>query len=126
MGRGIKVFKTEWPIWNTPTIKPIVDQFKQYKLNRNTPVTFGRDAPLVRPSDAKFAGLHHVHLGSFNAITYQYSRTSDDWLIYATGFINHDHFLLIDILAPDAHNKAENIDLMNRYIQIANKFREEH
>lgn len=124
MGRSVKVFKTDRPLWNDPTIQPIVKQFKQYKSEYNTPVIFGRDAPLIRPSEAKFSGLHHIHLGSFNAITYQYSRTSDSWLIYATGFLNQDYFLLIDILTPDAHDRANNIDLMNKYIEIANKFRE--
>lgn len=125
MVRSVKVFKTQMALWDDPAIKPIVEQFKQYKSECHAPVTFGRDAPLVRPSDAKFAGIHHLHLGNFNAINRQYNRTSDTWLIYATGFINLDHFLLIDILTPDAHERAESIDLMLEYVELAVKFREQ-
>ncbi|WP_345852543.1 type II toxin-antitoxin system YafO family toxin [Shewanella algae] len=126
MGGSVKVFKTTSALWNNPAIAPVVEQFKKYKNQMHVPTTFGRDAPLVRPSEAKYAGLQHIHLGVFNPINYQYSRTSDSWLIYATGFMNQNHFLLIDILSPDAHNKANSIDLMNKYINLASKFRETH
>ncbi len=125
MGRSIKVFKTRHSFWDNEDIAPIVEQFKKYKSEHNTPITFGRDAPLVRPSEATYAGIQHIHIGSFNTLTYQYHRTSDDWLIYTSGFSNSNHYLLIDILTPDAHNKANSIDLMNRYIEIANNFRRE-
>lgn len=125
MGRSVRVFKTQKALWDAQEIQPIVEQFKQYKASHNTPVIFGRDAPLVRPSDARFAGLHHLHLGNFNAINHQYHRTSDSWLIYATGFYQQNKIILIDILTPDAHQRANNIDLMNEYIKIANKFREQ-
>jgi len=125
MGRSVKVFKTPMALWDVPAIKPIVEQFKLYKSEGHVPITFGRDAPLVRPSDAKFAGIHHLHLGNFNAINRQYNRTSDAWLIYTTGFINLDYFLLIDILSPDAHKRAESMDLMLEYVESALKFREQ-
>ncbi|GGI85796.1 type II toxin-antitoxin system YafO family toxin [Shewanella gelidii] len=126
MGRSIKVFHTSQSFWKDEEVSVVVEQFKKYKSEQNTPISFGRDAPLVRPSDAKYAGLQHLHLGSFNAITNQYHRTSDSWLIYTSGFDNPHFFLLIDILTPDAHEEANNIDLMNRYIAFANSFRQEH
>ncbi len=117
-----RFFLSDHVDWSTPQRKKLVEQFKEYKSKNVLPTSFGRDAPLQRPSDALFAGIQHLHIGSFNKITDQYYRTSDDWLIYATGMFT-DSYLLIDILSPDAHTRAENFDVMSRYIKLGNSFR---
>ncbi|MDN5369586.1 type II toxin-antitoxin system YafO family toxin [Shewanella fodinae] len=125
MDRSIRVLTTANPVWKTPLGTEIVAHFKNYKARGITPLIFGRDAPLKRPKDAEFAALHHLHIGNFNAITRQYSRTSDTWLIYSVGFLKQNCFLLIDILSPDAHKDAERYAVMQPYIDTANRFREE-
>lgn len=126
----MKFFLSESTDWSHPYAQEVIKQFKQYKSTASASELIGRDAPLMRPSSAVFASMWHMHLPSpgeaFNLHQLVYHRTSDNFLIYCAGFTNPTHYLLIDILAPDAHDKSENIDLMNRYIKQADKFRESH
>lgn len=117
-----KVFLSNFTDWKTPTNAKLVKDLKTYFLESNLPNSIGRDAPLRRPKDALFAGIMHIHIGDFNQVTDQYYRTSDDWVIYATGLFS-DNILLIDVLSPDAHERTEKMDLMNTYIKIGNEFR---
>lgn len=117
-----KVFLSNFTDWTTPSNSQLVQDIKQYFQQKELPTSIGRDAPLNRPKDALFAGLMHMHIGDFNEVTYQYYRTSDDWVIYANALFS-DSILLIDVLSPDAHSRAEQIDLMNQYIKIADEFR---
>ncbi|AMF94500.1 hypothetical protein AL536_13600 [Vibrio fluvialis] len=119
-----RVFLSEGIDWTTPGNEQLVDDFKKYVIDKKLPTSFGRDAPLNRPKDALFAGLFHLHLGDFNRHTFQYHRTSDDWLIYAKGLYDSNMYLLIDVLSPDAHKQSNNIDLVKSYIAIADKFRD--
>ncbi len=113
---------------DTPYVQEIIKQFKEYKRTGEASDLIGRDAPLIRPSSAVFAGIRYIHLPdeseAFSIYQHIYHRTSDNFLVYCTGFYDLKDFLLIDILSPNAHDKAENIDLMNRYIKQAEKFRE--
>ena len=123
MGGSVRVLTTVKPLWKTPIGKQVVENFKKYKSEQIKPIIFGRDAPLSRPTDAKFAELHHIHIGNFNEITRQYSRTSDSWLIYTVRIENPNCFLLIDILTPNAHKDAERHSIMQPYIDAAESFR---
>ncbi|MEI8631603.1 type II toxin-antitoxin system YafO family toxin [Vibrio sp. PP-XX7] len=67
-------------------------------------------------------GLYHIHLGAFSEYNNQFYRCSDDHLVYTKGLFS-EAYLLIDILSPDAHQRAESMDLMFKYIAIANQFR---
>lgn len=124
----MRFFLSDTIDWTSSYAQEIIQQFKEYKKTDEPSVLIGRDAPLIRPSAAVFAGLWHTHipdaLESFSPHQGIYHRTSDNFLVYCTGFSDPTNYLLIDILSPDAHNKSENIDLMNRYIKQAEKFRE--
>ncbi|NOI20792.1 hypothetical protein F0223_21445 [Vibrio coralliilyticus] len=117
-----KVFLSNFTDWTTPSNSQLVKDLKQYFQKKVLPSTIGRDAPLKRPKDAQFAGLMHIHIGTFNDINYQYYRTSDDWVIYATGLYT-DSILIIDVLSPDAHSRSEQLDLMSNYIKLGDEFR---
>jgi mRNA interferase YafO len=54
----------------------------------------------------------------------QTERTSDTCLVYCRGFSHPDRYLLIDILSPNAHEQANEIDRMLRIAQLAARFRE--
>ncbi len=116
-----------------PRLKDIVEEFKVYKETGSPGLTFGRDAEMLRPSSAVFAEVSHVHLldGTPNylqglQIRPQYNRTSDSFLIYCPGFVTVDCYLLIDVLWDDAHAKIENLDLMEEYAKIAERFRKRY
>jgi len=117
-----KFFKSNIIDWSLPENNKIFQNFKAYKSGEGLPLILGRDVPYHRPSDALYAGLFHIHLGNFNRHTDQYHRTSDDCLVYTKGLFTPS-FLVIDILSPDAHNRAKSMDTMLRYIDIANRFR---
>jgi len=123
MMSNIKFYKSRIINWKSPVNDSIFQHFKRYKQDHSLPTTIGRDVPYHRPSDAAFAGLHHVHLGQFNEKEIQFYRCSDDHLVYAKGMFTHA-YLLIDILTPDAHQKANSIETMMKYIELANQFRD--
>lgn len=111
--------------WEKPENAKIFNQFKKYKRGEALPTIIGKDVPYHRPSNAIYAGLHHIHLGKFSEYTDQHRRTSDDCLVYARGLFK-EAYLVIDILSPDAHNRANSMDLMIKYIDIANQFRDKY
>ncbi len=117
--------KSKFINWDTPENAKIFNSFKTYIKGEALPTLIGRDVPYHRPSDAVFAGLYHIHLGNFNEHTAQFHRTSDNCLVYAKGLIK-EAYLAVDILSPDAHKQAESMDLMLKYIEIANQFRNKY
>jgi len=88
--------------------------FHDYKIFGDLPDLFGRDEPLSIPY------THHIHLATTPAlqakwarIEFQYRRTTevgkpehDIWLLYAYDDCR-DEYLLLTIIGPDAHNRAE-------------------
>lgn len=71
--------------------------------------------------------MQHIHLiepCNWPANILQFNRTSDTHLVYWQGFWDRDCYLLIQILSPDAHNKARNNNVMRKIGEIASKFRE--
>lgn len=111
----------------------LVQDFRNYKLTGNLPDTFGRDVPFDHPHTLLLAlqeRVFHLHLASANASwkseTPQYSRTSDEHLIYCQGALEEDCFLLIAILSPDAHQQAKDNNVMHQLARTAELFRMKH
>ncbi len=50
-------------------------------------------------------------------------RTSDIHLIYCQGALNDDHYCLLAILAPDAHDQERNRNIMYKLGQGAEQYR---
>lgn len=108
-------------------IKQIKQDFLLYKSSGILHSYFGRDVTYSWPTSAKTEELHHLHLAihghEWGRLRPQFSRTSDDHIVYTRGFYDPDCYLLIALMTPDAHNKANDIDLMEQYAKIAHKFR---
>lgn len=88
--------------------------FHDYKVFGDLPEVFGRDEKLDLPD------MHHIHLArtaaiqsawarqprQFKRTTPAYASEHDYWLLYA--YDDHtDEFLLLTIVGPNAHNRAE-------------------
>lgn len=88
--------------------------FYNYKVCGDLPDIFGRDESL------DISEMHHIHLASdqdtqarWAKARDQFYRTTrlndpdnDHWLIYAYDAYR-DEYLLLTIIGPDAHNRAE-------------------
>ncbi len=114
-----------------PDIAALAADFACYKDNQATPPYFGRDGDYRRPEACREEEVHHLHLSEsipptslWGKISNPFRRTSDKHLVYCRGFYDRESYLLITVLHPDAHNKAENMDLMLDIVAIAKKFRE--
>ncbi|REL28020.1 type II toxin-antitoxin system YafO family toxin [Thalassotalea euphylliae] len=108
----------------------LVNDFKSYKLTGTAPQYLGRDVPYDHPGTLPTVlaeEVQHIHLGNqdnplpLNKI--QYHRTSDVHLVYCQGALDGNCYLLMAILAPDAHNQAKSRDIMFKLGTMAEKFR---
>jgi len=111
-------------------LEQLVADFKRYKETGIPAACFGRDVPYDHPhtlSSVRSEGLMHLHLAEggrdWSNCKAQYDRTSDHHLVYCAGFYKADHFLMMTILKPDAHNKARNNSIMSNLAIMAAKFR---
>ncbi len=129
----IEVFKTELiREQTTPTeLEQLEKDFVRYKDAGIPADCFGRDAlynhvnslPSVLSSELK-----HVHLlapaHKQGKKVRQFDKTSDDHLVYCSGYYSDEVYLLIAILTPDAHAQSRNNNVMFKLAQIAENFRE--
>lgn len=131
----IRVFKSS-VIRNQLTkdeLDQLTDDFKRYKATNISPENFGRDAPYDHPNTLavlKAEQVQHIHLGSedkplpFNRI--QFHQTSDVHLVYCQSFNVDDIYLLIAILSPNAHQQANNREVMFKLGVMAESFRNKY
>ncbi|WP_020405156.1 type II toxin-antitoxin system YafO family toxin [Hahella ganghwensis] len=113
-----------------PKITEIRDAFKLYNETGNAGLIFGRYGEMLRPPEAMFEELNHIHIlqGSPSylrrlQVRNQYERKSDSFLVFCPGFHSKDNVLMIDILWEDAHKRTEDMWLMDEYIKVAKRFR---
>lgn len=109
----------------------LVNDFRQYKETGRLPDTFGRDAlydhaytyPLVKAEQ-----VAHIHMADgdhpWPVWQVQFKRTSDIHLVYCAGATHADCYLLIAILAPDAHQQARSNNVMAQIGRAAELFRQ--
>jgi mRNA interferase YafO len=131
----MRVFKSDIirQLLTAEELAQLEQDFMQYKATGFAPDTFGRDEPFDHPHTLpliKFEDLRHIHLApegqTFPLSKLQFFRTSDAHLIYCQGFFNADHFLLITVLAPNAHDLEKSNDIMYRLGKVAESFRQKH
>lgn len=113
-----------------PGIHDLAKDFAGYKNKILIPSYFGRDGDYQTPQACKEEEVWHLHLRPGDGRRWysrlpSYSRTSDKHLVYCRGYTDRDAYLLITILAPNAHKQARNIDRMNDIAKIAEVFRRE-
>lgn len=103
--------------------------FKLYKQGYSLSV-FGKDGAYIRPDDIQPHELCHVHLMTRNDNNYlsskQDGRTSNRALVYARGLKNRNSYLLIAVLEPPAHDKAQDYEYMRFLAAIAAEFRRQN
>lgn len=114
-----------------PLVKKVIEDFTAYQEG-NYISYFGRNAPIHQPKpDAELAGLMHLHLLSqdkykdLNVLRFKdrYGLTGDSFLMYTTGFLNPNHYCILDYIRKDAHEKVRDLDYVRGLIAIAEKFR---
>ncbi|MES9883113.1 MAG: type II toxin-antitoxin system YafO family toxin [Sedimenticola sp.] len=100
----------------TPTeFDGLVADLQQYKESGIPADYFGRDAPYDHPHtlpSVRQEEAAYLHLADdsqqWPIHRVRFYRTSDKHLVYCHGFFKEDHYLLMIILEPDAHNQARN------------------
>jgi len=107
--------------------------FASYKGSGEIPDTFGRDALYNHPHSLPVVlneELAHIHLAddetNWPKDRPQYQCTSDKHLVYCQGYNDRNCYLLMAILAPDAHDKANNNTIMHNLGKMAEKFRNQY
>lgn len=112
-------------------LEALKEDFRQYKESGVPPSNFGRDAEYNHPNtlpSVRQEKIAHIHMEepnqpwSVNAV--QFSKTSDTHLIYCRGFLDENCYLLMALLAPDAHAQALNRTIMYNLGEMASKFRD--
>ncbi|MBO6850372.1 MAG: type II toxin-antitoxin system YafO family toxin [Marinobacter sp.] len=111
-------------------LKDLVEDFREYKSTGRRPENFGRDVPYDSDVTLKIVReeqVQHIHLkdaeSHWPVRAMQFQMTSDCHLLYCSGAMNDDHFLLIAILEPNAHQLARDKNVMHRVGEVAEKFR---
>lgn len=131
----IRVFKTNLisQQFSDKELTQLVSDFKRYKETGIPAHYFGRDVPYDHPHtlpSVRMEELRHLHILESSTQKAprraQYYRTSDDHLVYCPGSNNSDHFLLISLLTPDAHEQSRDNNLMANMAVIAERFRQHY
>ena len=111
-------------------LKDLVDDFREYKATGKRPDQFGRDVPYDNDCTLKIIKeeeVKHIHLkcpdSEWPVRAMQFRLTSDCHLLYCQGAMNDDHYLLIAVLEPNAHELARDNNEMMKVGKVAEIFR---
>lgn len=110
-------------------LQSLTKDFRAYKATGLKPDIFGRDEAYDHPNTSQLLRseeVRHIHLASIDnpfGNPAQFYQTSDTHLVYCQGWNHPNHFLLIAILSPDAHEQSRNGTIMYNLGLIAEKFR---
>ena len=108
----------------------LTKDFRCYKETGEKPDFFGRDEAYEHPNTLptlRSEEVKRIHLAANDApflSSIQFYQTSDKHLVYCQGWNEPNCFLLIAMLAPDAHEQARNRPIMHNWGLIAEKFRQ--
>lgn len=123
----VDVYEAVFSNKNINPASALVASFKEYKTN-NSFWSFGRDEPYIDPPSVIECGIKHVHIISRSVFQEAnrlnkrlYDRTSDKHLVYAVSPYDPEHYLLIAIFNPEAHDTARNMSLMRDLVRICNE-----
>lgn len=100
------------------------------------PEYFGCDVAYVKQEAAIKQGLMHIHL-AIPPVTFPKNKPKSDRkcprdpatdaaLVYAQGLYDEDQYVLIAILYPGAHGKANERWIMLKLIEAAKRFRDKY
>lgn len=110
-------------------LKKLVKDFKLYKSGCTLAI-FGKDAPydhMNTPRSVLDENVQHVHMIKIGEIFPRWKRqdqkTSEVHLVYCQAAMDDDHYYLITILEPNAHDLAKDGLIMRNIGDIAAKFR---
>lgn len=124
----------------------LIKDFKAHKEGQLIPY-FGRDAQYLRPRSIADSDILHIHILHESSRAYKIQEAAikrghpkdpfglkcdmdmpehDKALVYTRGFMNKDCYYILDFFDGNAHETAENMDIMLKLAKIAEKFRESH
>ncbi|WP_051221856.1 type II toxin-antitoxin system YafO family toxin [Neptunomonas japonica] len=119
-----------------PEFNVIKEDFFSYIASEKieVPNYFGKDVPYERPPSAVLAELQHIHLqltpeecriepplNPWDSSRLQFKRTSNKFLVYTRGEKSRNTYIILAIVFPRAHEKADSIDHMSGLITAANQ-----
>lgn len=117
----------------------LLESFTDYiASNREVvPDCFGNDAPYTQPYSAFRAGLMHIHIAvpptTFPSKRPQADRKcpmnapdQDAALVYVQGELEEDHYCLLAILYPSAHQLANDQRTIPYLARLAQAFKDSH
>lgn len=118
----------------------LLADFVAYKSTGNLPHYFGRDTLYEEPDDIKDAELRHIHLVVGTQVfdpapkwvkpqtadnqTIQWYRTSNTALVYAKNLMDENHYTLMAVFTPYAHEEARIYPKMRQLAQFSRNFSE--
>jgi len=114
---------------SSPDYRNLDDSFKTYKQFNVVPSVFGKDDVYTQPAEAVDAELWHIHLKTptrYIPSNIHLRFTSDTHLVYTRGKKDRDHYLLVAILTPDAHDQANDDSVMMYLASLASEWRKSH
>ncbi len=113
-------------------LKILSTLFRKYKSGEYQPEEFGRDESYNRPPSVRDSGLMHIHVKDQTSKRWHlrhirlFDKTSDTALVYCSGAIQTDCYLLLDLL-ENAHTyyRGSQFHLI-RLAEIAEDFRNKY
>jgi len=125
----VNVFSGTFTTANTHSAKLLASSFNTYIDAGHKFWAFGKDVPYNRPPTASYWGLRHVHIISRSCFmrheqagTPLRKRTSDKHLVYAIHPFDANHYLLLAILNPDAHDVVRNEAVIRTFMDMCKEF----
>lgn len=110
----------------------LVGDFRAYVGGNHCP-RFGKDVLYDHPNTPRLVLYHqvrHVHLldleTPWRLDTPPFKRTSDHHLVYCTGTLDEQCYLLMALLSPDGHQQARQFNVMAKLGTMAERFRLNH
>lgn len=111
----------------------LINEFKAYLSPRSHSSLFGKDVLYDHPHTPRLIlqeQVRHVHLEDPGKPWLpglpSHKRTSDHHLIYCQGAIHEDHYCLLALLSPQAHEQAKSFDRMSKLGVLAERFRKSY
>lgn len=116
----------------------LLDDFITYKSTGNLPDYFGRDTVYDEPEDIRDVSLRHIHFELGDQVfgplpkwvdlrdkqKVQWYRTSNTALVYAKHEVEDNHYTLMAVFTPYAHEDAREWPRMRQLAKFARNFLE--
>ncbi|MDP2715512.1 type II toxin-antitoxin system YafO family toxin [Rheinheimera sp.] len=124
----VEVLQESFSAVNVKSAGYLVQAFRQWLNNNKLHKGFGRYGRLTIPKSTDDVNLSRVHIfddektAEFDQKrTPTFHRKSDAYLVYAINPNNPEHYLLLVVIDPKAHDKVNQINFVITLIELAKK-----